>query len=271
MTEFIETRDGARLAWDAAGAGETVLFVHGIGYTRKKWEPQIAPLVAAGYRAVRFDLRGFGESVAPPIPSTMEHFLADLVTFADAARLDRVHLVGHSLGGMIAQRYVLEHRERVASLTLVSTTSHNGRRGSAFARLMVLFAERGFDAVMADAELEAEAESILEEAFGRAVPLSMLRRGLEEPSPARANAWRACIGFSAKDALSRITCPTLVFHGTADTLIPFKAGELVAEGIPGARFVREEGAGHSLPKERADSFNRELIRFLGEVALARRL
>jgi len=266
MTEFFVMRDGTRLAWDAAGAGGTVLFVHGIGYTRKKWDPQIEPIVSAGYRAVRFDLRGFGDSVTPPGKYVMDDFLGDLVSFVDAARLERLHLVGHSLGGMIAERYVLDHPERVESLTLVSTTSHNGRRGSAFARLMVLFAERGFDEVMTDADVKEEAESILEEAFGAAAPLTMLRRGLEEPSAARANAWRACIGFSAKDELGRIRCPALVVHGTADTLIPFKAGELVARAIPGARFVREEGAGHSLPKERADSFNRELMRFLAEAS-----
>ena len=124
--------------------------------------------------------------------------------------------------------------------------------------------------MMAEPAARQEAESVLVEAFGASVPMSMLRRGLEEPSLARANAWRACIGFSAKDELSRVSCPALVLHGTADTLIPFKAGELVAEAIPGARFVSEEGAGHSLPKERADSFNRELIDFLAASSRATR-
>lgn len=262
MTEFIDLRDGTRLAWDVAGGGPTVLFVHGIGYTRRKWEPQIEAVVRAGYRAVRFDLRGFGESETPPGRYAMDDFLGDLIEFGDRLDVDRFHLVGHSLGGMIAQRYVLSHSSRVESLVLVSTTSHNGRRGSAFARLMVLFSERGFDAVMADDAVRQEAEAVLAEAFGAGVPLTMLRRGLEEPSAARANAWRACIGFSAKDELGAVARPALVLHGTGDSLIPFKAGELVARAIPGARFVSEEGAGHSLPKERAESFNRELIDFL---------
>jgi len=269
-TRFFDVPDGTRLAWDETGDGPTVLFVHGIGYTRRKWEPQIEPVARAGYRVVRFDLRGFGESVTPDGKYVMDQFLDDLVRFGAGLGVDRLHLVGHSLGGMIAQRYALDHSTHVESLTLVSTTSHNGRRGSAFAKLMVLFAERGFDAVMADRAVRQEAESVLVEAFGAAVPLSMLRRGLEEPSLSRANAWRACIGFSAKDELSRIACPALVLHGTADTLIPFKAGQLVSEAIPGARFVSEEGAGHSLPKERADSFNRELIDFLAAASRAAR-
>src|SRR5204863_1411002 len=79
VTEFLRLPDGTRLAWDAAGEGPMVLFVHGIGYTGRKWEPQIEPVARAGYRAVRFDLRGFGESETPEGTYTMNDFLGDLV------------------------------------------------------------------------------------------------------------------------------------------------------------------------------------------------
>lgn len=260
--EFLDTPDGARIAWDSVGEGPSVLLVHGIGYTRAKWEPQVAPLVEAGYRVIRFDLRGFGESTMPSGPSNMSEFLADLELLVDALDAPPLHIVGHSLGGMIAQRYVLERRSEIRTLTLVSTMSHNGRRGSAFARLMVTFSEHGFDEVLNEPALRADAEAILKEAFPAGVALSMLRPGLEQPNLARANAWRACIGFSVKDELSRMGVPALVVHGTADRLIPFKAGQLVAEAIPGSRFLAEEGAGHSLPKERAPSFNRAFVAFL---------
>jgi pimeloyl-ACP methyl ester carboxylesterase len=179
-----------------------------------------------------------------------------------ATALSVFHLVGHSLGGMIAQRYALENAERVKSLALISTTSHNGRRGTAFARLMVQFAEHGFDAVMNDPALRTRAEGTLREAFPGGVELSMLRPGMEEPNAARANAWRACIDFSTKDDLARLRCPALVAHGTADLLIPFRAGELVKDAIPGSAWHVEEGAGHSLPKQRAESFNGVLVDFL---------
>lgn len=262
MTRFLETNDGVRLAWDEVGEGPLVLLVHGIGYTRAKWEPQVAPLVSAGFRVVRYDLRGFGESTLPEEPSEMSHFLSDLRRMLEALGSPRLHLVGHSLGGMIAQLYAVEHPDRVLSLTLASTTSHNGRRATAFARLMVTFAEHGFDAVLADPVLRAEAEGVLGEAFPAGAPLSMLRPGMEQPNRARANAWRSCIEYSVKDRLPGLTCPVLVTHGTFDRLIPFRAGQAVAEAIAGSRFVAEEGAGHSLPKERAESFNRELIEFL---------
>jgi pimeloyl-ACP methyl ester carboxylesterase len=192
----------------------------------------------------------------------MDDFLEDLVGFADELGLDRVHLVGHSLGGMIAQRYALERPTRVRSLTLVSTTSHNGRRASAFARAMVQLAEHGIDALMANDRLRRSAEEALREAFPDGMPLAALRRGMERPNAVLANAWRACIDFSTKDHLPRLRCPVLVAHGTADLLIPFRAGELVARAIPGASWVVEEGAGHSLPQERAASFAVALLSFL---------
>ena len=145
---------------------------------------------------------------------------------------------------------------------LVSTTSHNGRRADAFATLMVTLAENGFDGVAGDAHLRQEAEAVLAQAFPAGMPLEMLRRGMERPNLARANAWRACIGFSTKDRLAELRCRTLVAHGTGDMLIPFRAGELVAQAIPGATWVVEEGAGHSLPQERAESFNRALLALL---------
>lgn len=262
QTRLLERPDGTRLAWDERGTGPSVVLVHGIGYTRHKWQAQVEALASAGYRVLRFDLRGFGESEAPERPFELDDFIGDLVAFADDRALDRFHLVGHSLGGMLAQRYVVEHPARVTSLALASTTSHNGRRATAFARLMVTFGEHGFDAVMHDAALRAEAEAILKEAFSEGVDLRMLKRGMEERNMARANAWRACIGFSTKDELSRIRCPVLVTHGTADALIPFRAGQLVHEAIEGSEWIAEEGAGHSLPKQRAESFNRALIEFL---------
>jgi pimeloyl-ACP methyl ester carboxylesterase len=130
---------------------------------------------------------------------------------------------------------------------------------------MVQLAENGIDALMADDGLRSSAEGALREAFPAGMPLGALRRGMERPNPALANAWRACIDFSTKDRLTQLRCPVLVAHGTADALIPFRAGELVARAIPGAAWIVEEGAGHSLPQERAPSFAAALVSFLRTV------
>jgi pimeloyl-ACP methyl ester carboxylesterase len=265
-TGALAVSDGACLAWERAGEGPVVLLVHGIGSSRRTWDDVVSPLVESGYQVVRLDLRGFGDSSTPAGRFAMDDFVGDLVAFVAALELDRFHLVGHSLGGMIAQRYALDHPDRIRSLALASTTSHNGRRANAFARLMVTLAENGYDAVLERPALREQAEATLREAFPGGAPLAMLRRGMEQPNPARANAWRACIDFSTKDRLAQIVCPALVTHGTDDMLIPFRAGELVAQGLPAATWVVEEGAGHSLPKERPGSFGKalgELLRSAG--------
>jgi 3-oxoadipate enol-lactonase len=265
-TGSLVVADGARLAWERAGDGPVVLLLHGIGSSRRTWDAIVPTLTASGHSALRLDLRGFGDSVSPPGTFGMDDFVADLVAFTEAMNLDAFHLVGHSLGGMIAQRYALDHPGRVRSLALASTTSHNGRRANAFARLMVSLAEHGYDALEAQPALRAEAEATLREAFPGGAPLAVLRRGMEQPNPARADAWRACIGFSTKDRLAEVRCPALVTHGTADMLIPFRAGELVAQALPGSTWVVEEGAGHSLPRERAASLGAGLSALLRSAA-----
>ncbi len=262
-TRFLTASDGTRVAWDEAGSGAPVVLVHGLGSSRRRWERAAAELASSGYRALRLDLRGFGESTGAERRSGMDELVSDLHAFVAELGLGRFHLVGHSLGGMLAQRFSVEAPAHVASLVLVSTTSHNGKRASAFARAMVLFAEHGFEHVMSDPELRPEISRVLADAFpGMDPPLEMLRIGVERPNPARANAWRACIDFSEKDRISGISCPVLVMHGSADPLIPFRAGQLVHEAIAHSEWVEEPGVGHSLPTERAESFNRVLLDFL---------
>jgi 3-oxoadipate enol-lactonase len=193
----------------------------------------------------------------------MDRFLGDVGAFVEHLGLEHLHLVGHSLGGMVAQRYAVEHPGRLRSLVLASTTSHNGRRASAFAEVMTLLAERGFEAVLADPSLRPEAERALAEAFpGAPVPLEMLKVGVEKPNAARANAWRACLEFSTKDRLGELCCPVLVLHGSLDPLIPFRAGKLVHEAILHSEWLPLEGAGHSVTRERAQEFNAVLVDFL---------
>jgi 3-oxoadipate enol-lactonase len=262
-TLFYEAPDGTRLAWDETGRGSAVLLLHGIGSSRRRWDPQVEAFASAGFRVVRLDQRAFGDSEGAEQRYGMDRFVGDLVGFIEHLALDVLHLVGHSLGGMVAQRYAVEHSARLKSLVLASTTSHNGRRATAFARVMTLLGERGFEQVLADPQLRPEAERALEEAFpGAPVPLEMLKVGVEKPNPARANAWRACLDFSTKDRLAELTCPVLVMHGSVDPLIPFRAGQLVHEAIGHSEWIAFEGAGHSLPRERAEEFNRAVLDFL---------
>ncbi len=266
MTEHVSGSGGVKLGWDVSGDGPQVLLVHGIGSKRSRWDQQVEALSAAGFRVFRFDLRGFGDSELPTKPYGLAEFVADLDAVVDAFELDDFHLVGHSLGGMLSLSYAVAHPNRLRSLVVASATSHNGRRARAFAQAMVTFAERGFDAVMNDAEARSQIDGVLREAFpGIDPPVEMLRVGVEKPNLARAGTWRACLEYSTKDELERIACPVLVMHGSADPLIPFRAGQMIHESILHSEWIEESGAGHSLPRERTPSFNEALLDFLQRV------
>lgn len=266
MTEHLITADGVRLAWDEAGTGAPVLLVHGLGLSRRRWQRQVEALAGAGYRAVRFDLRGFGDSAMPSGPYDMDRLVADLTEMAEHAALDTFHLVGHSLGGMISQRFAVANPGRVRSLALLSTTSHNGKRASFFARAMARVSAEGFDAVISDVQMRAQVEAILAEGFPQGPPpLEHFRKGLEKPNLAHAYAWTAIDRFSVKDSLPTLVMPLLVMHGTADPLIPFVVGQYIHWVIGHSRFVELPGAGHSIQVERADEVNDALLGFLAEV------
>ena len=240
-----------------------VMLVHGLGFARRHWRRQVAALGEVGFSCVTLDLRGFGDSALPSEPYTMRELGRDLEAVRAAVGFERVHLVGHSMGGMVALHYALDAPDRVASLVLASTTGHNGRRAGAFARAMAMLSEEGFERAMADPERRAQVEAILAEA----VPyvgqvLGILRQLTLEADRGRALAWQAIAGFSVRGELERIHCPTLVLHGSADQNIPFAAGKLLHEAIAGSEWVPLEDAPHVLPHDR---FNAELVRFLERV------
>ena len=110
-----------RIAWERHGAGEPLLLVHGLGYARWGWEP-VLPGLAERFDVLLFDNRGIGESDAPPGPYTVAELAGDAVAVLDEAGVERAHVVGTSLGGMVAQELALAHPGRVDRLVLACTT-----------------------------------------------------------------------------------------------------------------------------------------------------
>jgi pimeloyl-ACP methyl ester carboxylesterase len=262
--QTFRSSDGLAIAYDAAGEGEPVVLVHGLGLSRRRWDPVRAALLEAGYRVARYDLRGFGDSELPDEPYPFDALVDDFRGAVAAFGLDDTpfHLVGHSVGGMIAQRFAIESPAAVRTLTLCSTTAHCGRRASAFARALSHLARHGYDAAVNDPAIRAAAEDVLRTAFDTPPPLAMFRRGLEEPNPAQAFGWLATAEFSTKDELGAIRCPALVLHGTADPVIPVSNGRALHGGLDGARYVEIDGAGHHIPVEHGERLATEVLALL---------
>jgi len=275
--------DGLRLAAECSGEGPAVVLVHGLGFGRALWASQKEALLGAGFRVLACDLRGFGDSDPATSNFTIEQLAGDLEAVREAAGLEEFHLVGHSLGGMCALHYTLAHPERVTSLALASTTSHSGQRGSAYGAALSHLAHHGFDKAMEDASFRSKVEwavdfladptvraelngTISEELPNGERLLKLIKRMTQTADPARAYAWHATVGYSTRERLGEIRCPSLVLHGTRDMIIPYVAGQLLHDGLTGSSWLSFKGAGHNISVECEAVFNEALLSFLQDTS-----
>jgi pimeloyl-ACP methyl ester carboxylesterase len=125
---------GVRLAVDDIGSGPPVLFVHGMGLDHRMWEPQLEAIDGSGRRAISYDLRGHGASGVPPIGYRVVDFADEALALLDAMALDRVDLVGLSLGGSVVARMAVRWPERVRSVAIIGSMACGYPRLSQFIR-----------------------------------------------------------------------------------------------------------------------------------------
>jgi pimeloyl-ACP methyl ester carboxylesterase len=265
-SERIVRANGVDLCLETLGdpTDPAILLIAGAGGSMLSWEGEFCERLAAGSRfVIRYDNRDTGRSVTSE-PGAPEYSGADLVGDAvgllDALGLANAHLVGISMGGGIAQVVALDHPDRVASLTLISTSAGPGDPDlpSMSEELRAHFgspppepdwSDRAavIDYVVEDARPYAGKSRPFDEAswrdlagrdFDRSVNMasSMTNHVLIEGGPG----WRQRLG--------EIRIPTLVLHGTEDPLFPYEHGAALANEIPGARLVALEQTGHELPR-----------------------
>jgi 3-oxoadipate enol-lactonase len=247
--------------------GPALLFLHGIGGDAECFRPQLAQFGRA-FRAIAWNMPGYAGT--PLLPRTTFPALADAVAaLLDARGIARVNLVGHSLGGMIAQEFALRHPGSLASLTLSGTTAAFGRPDGDFQRDFIRQRLAPLEAGQAMADLAARLVGGLigpaPDADGMAIALASMSR---VPSETYRVALECLVGFDRRDALAQIAVPTLLIAGGTDTTAPAAVMERMAARIPGARFVIIPGAGHLANLEQPTEFNRVLERFLAGIAHA---
>lgn len=293
--------NGIEIEVEDSGVGGTqadrpvVLLVMGLGMQLVHWPPEfVRALVDAGYRVVRHDNRDVGLSThldhlgvpnlvwaglqhklgfTPSAPYTLGDMANDALGVLDALGVDQAHVVGVSMGGMIAQRLALAAPRRVLSLTSIMSSS--GARGLPGPDPKVLKALLGRPASLAPQDV-ADHYIRLFTAIGSPdfqVPEAELRErilaGIAR-SYRPVGTMRQLLAVVADDRraeeLHRIACPTLVIHGRADPLVPYACGEDTARRIPGARLVGIDGMGHDLPPGVVAQLLAPLITHLNEAA-----
>ena len=234
MTMLMITADGGTLSYDVSGAGVPIVFVAGLGEPGTYWMAQVATFSSA-FQVVTFDHGGVGASEGQP-PYRVEQWAADTLRLIDHLGLDRVHLVGHSTGGAIAQVLAADHSDRVASLVLGASWA----RLDARLRKLFVFRKRAlYEQVASDRR-------------------SASRNTPQEIAAARID---ALLAYDAEERLRSIRNPTLLIAAADDLLVPWRLSELIAEEIAHARLVKLDHGGHRFPQTRVEAYNTLLLEF----------
>jgi pimeloyl-ACP methyl ester carboxylesterase len=269
MTETLLDVPGARLCAETFGdpADPAILLVGGISAAMDWWHDDFCRALAEGGRfVVRYDHRDTGRSQTDPPGSpsyTGDDLARDPVRVLDALRIDRAHLVGVSMGGGIAQQVAVESPERVASLTLMSTSpiSGPGPGGASLPgpapEIRAQFDSPPPDPDWGDPEavtryLVAAERLYAGPGYDEADTLATARRVAERSvDPAAASNHMLVEGSPVRGTLADVAAPTLVLHGDADPLFPPEHGAALAAAIRDARLVPLPGVGHQYPPRTA--------------------
>lgn len=247
------------------GSGEVVLFLHGVGGGAYSWMPQINSF-SMKYRAAAWNMPGYGKS---PLLGPMSFpALADsLEALLDDRGWDKVHLVGHSMGGMVAQEFAVDRQDRLLSLTLSATSPAFGKPDGDFQKKFVeaRLAPLANGKTMADlaTELVDTMMSPDSDPNGRQLAFDCMA----DVSAATYRAAVECIvTFEQRANLPNIGVPTLVLAGETDTNAPAPMMEKMATKIPGARYVCLPMLGHLANLEDPQAFDAALSDFLNSVS-----
>jgi pimeloyl-ACP methyl ester carboxylesterase len=216
------------------GDGPLVTFIHGIGSAIAGWDGIVAEL-SDRFRCLRYDLRGHGESPLPPLPYGLDEYVADLAALLDRLDVSTTHLVGHSLGGMIAQGYALRYPERVGKIVLVSTVNgRNAEERQAIVNLVETLEREGAANI-----LDRAIERWFTADFVAANPDVIARRKarvLATDADAFAAAFRTYAEQEYDQEIRDIRVPTLIMTGEYDVGANVRMARLMHERIPGARL-----------------------------------
>jgi 3-oxoadipate enol-lactonase len=265
---------GASIHYNLVGEGPTLLMLMGFGVDQTGWILQV-PWLSKHFQCVLVDNRGIGRSEAPAGPYSMAQMVQDSLSVLDVCGIEKAHVLGLSMGGMIALNLALSHADRVDGLILACTTAHLGAFGE---ETIAAVGQRvGLDLrvedpnELADVDMEAVAQELVALSFSDAMLQqsgalidNLVTQALQwMPTPQVLHAQYAAIReHNVSDHLGTITKRTLVMTAELDQLIPPSHGEHLAAHIPHAELLRFDSAGHAINFERPKEFNQAVRHFL---------
>ena len=253
------TTNGIQLYFEERGAGDPLLLIMGITAPGSVWDGH-AEFWAKSFRCILPDNRGVGRTDKPAGPYTSEMMADDFVGLLDVLKLEKVHVVGCSMGSIIAQQLALRHPARVRSLVLMCPWARcDAYARGIFEHMKTIKARLRPEEFMHYIHLLIFSKTTWDDAATYAGLLEGQQQAATavEPQPLHALEAQAaaCTGHDTFAQLRNIKCPALVIGGDADGFTPRWMAEEVAHGIPGAELYLYRGAGHAFHWERIDDFN----------------
>jgi len=276
MIESYADVNGIKMCFEILGEGDLVLLIHGLGSKKESWVGQFKPL-SEHFKVIRFDNRGAGKSDRPKGDYSMELFADDIAGLMDFLKIEKTHIIGWSLGGMIVQNFVLKYPERVNKMVLINTNygTHDESGAEAYKNMRL----EGLKAIKEDPEkafwhslrqnyhinfrkqLEAEpskkwyglwsAEDLIKE--------SMINPPTIEDIEVQA---KAASTHHTLERLHEIKNESLLITSTHDRVMPVAVMKEMHERIPNSTLKIIDKAGHGSPRSRAPEINQIIIDFL---------
>jgi len=249
---------GAEIFACSEGAGTPLLLTHGLGDDHSFWDPCVE-MLARYHTVIRWDVRGYGKSSKPPGPYDLPMLAGDLRAVMDALDIDKAHLVGLSMGGVITQQFLVDEPGRVLSATLASTSSEISERATAnWRRLADRVESRGFGKVDASRSFAPDFA-----ARNPAIVVAAEKQTLSNDPAGYAAGARAVSEYDLTDDLRQLRLPVLVLQGLEDQLTPPGGSVRMSRAIAGSRLLLMPGVGHSLAVETPEWFVATVVAFTG--------
>ncbi len=262
MNEFKRTTQRPCVAFAERGQGEALVFLHGIGGNRRNWDGELQHF-GRTYRAVAMDFRGYGDSDALDDGFEFTDFVADVTRVLDALGVQKAHVVGLSMGGLVAQAVYNLAPERVASLALVACRAAD-EPVLPLARREAFIRER-LEPLRAGGS-EALAVSLAPKLLGATASADARDQVMASLRMVRPDAYFKIMEARMRVApmldLSSVRVPTLVIGSDEDQVAPLEQMRALAAAIDGAGLTEIRGAGHLINLEKPEEFQRALENFL---------
>ncbi len=253
-----QMKDGFEMAYSICGSGDRVILLHGWACNSSFWHHQISVL-AETHQVIAIDFRGHGQSSIPQTGYTIARLTADVRELIVQLELSPSIVIGHSMGGMVAQQYAILHPEDVNRLILIATVAND--TGKALVSVTI-----------ADEAKKTDYRHAFKTHFSHwftsnSSPklMSWVRdQMLQTPEEGVLSLVASYRDLDLRSRLPGINLPTLVIGARGDTSTPSTASEVIARSIPGARCILIDGAGHFVQLERPDEVNNAIREFVSQ-------